>query len=91
MEQLKSVRDEFLTIADDINKTLVNLDRGANLLQSRYHESWEQYALRYNNGSPCGLATQSDLPAEERARKPHDSVLCAAWYAVNKGFPKHNF
>lgn len=91
MNQLKAARDEYMHIAEATNSTLVNLDRGANILQPKYRQVWEQYALRYDNGTPCRLATQSTLPPEERALKPHDSVLCAAWNAINKAYPKTSF
>lgn len=36
MEQLKTIRGEYLRTADDVNDTLVKLDNAANVLQSKY-------------------------------------------------------
>lgn len=52
---------------------------------------WKQHALRYDQGTAYAMATES-LPEErEQPHKIHDSVLCAAWEAVRKAFPRTIF
>lgn len=53
--------------------------------------AWKRYALRYDNGTPCRLATQSTPEERDRPHMVHDSVLVSAWQAVSKGFPHKVF
>ena len=52
---------------------------------------WRQYALRYDNGKLCTMATQSDPKERADSHKIHDSVLCAAWHAIAKAYPRTSF
>lgn len=55
-------------------------------------DAWREYALRYDSSTACTLATVRT--AEERAAEPHnpfDSVLVAAWQAVERGYPRRGF
>ena len=49
MDQLKAVKDEYTNTAEEINRTLVNLDDAANILQNKY-----QYKIRRYHGIPDG-------------------------------------
>ena len=98
MDQLKALTDEYKQTAADTNSTLKKLDEAANILQSKYgrdqksltyRENWQKYALRYDNGKPCAMVTE--IKNANPAFKNHDSVLCAAWLAMNKAYPRTIF
>lgn len=99
MDQLHDLTEEYKQIAKDTNNTLIKLDEAANVLQSKYgreskgftHKAnWLRYALRYDNGKPCAMVTETQ-PQGSLKNKNHDSVLCAAWLAVGKAYPKEIF
>lgn len=101
MDQLKAVKDEYKQTAEETNSTLKKLDEAANILQSKYgrdqkgvkvKEAWQAYALRYETGKICAMATQSEEPRKTPAGVfSNDSILCAAWGAVGRAYPKHTF
>lgn len=99
MDQLKALTDEYKQTAKDTNETLIKLDKAANVLQSKYgrekkgiavKENWLRYALRYDNGKPCAMATLTE-PQGTLINRNHDSILCAAWLAMDKAYPKEIF
>lgn len=99
MDQLKKITDEYKQTAKDTNATLIKLDEAANILQSKYGreqkdlthlENWQKYALRYDNGKPCAMATETKKEGYP-PYKNHDSVLCAAWLAMGKAYPRTIF
>ena len=54
--------------------------------------AWLDYALRYEPATACTRATA--CTAEDKAENPHhahDSLLTAAWQAVNKAYPRKSF
>lgn len=51
--------------------------------------AWKSAALRYEPATACTLATKSIDPTYPY--QTHDSVLTAAWRAVNTGYPHINF
>ena len=54
--------------------------------------AWLDYALRYDSSTACTMATQCTLEERgDQCLKVHDSVLCAAWGAVERGYPRRIF
>ena len=98
MNQLKAQYDKYMETAADVTGTLSALDDAANILQTRHANrivhlqdapdpsEWERHALRYYPADAARLATESGDP-----RQPHDSVLAAAWKAINRAYPHRNF
>ena len=107
MAQLKAIRDEYQATAVEVNRTLEALDSSANILQSKYPYkvtaykgatnkakrdpgAWRQYALRYDAATAATLATECDPEYKDNVAK-HDSVLTAAWGAVERAYPRQIF
>lgn len=51
-------------------------------------KAWLKYALRYDNAKPMEMATESKPEDRPEPHMIHDSVLCLAWYAVDRGYPR---
>ena len=104
MAQLKAIRDAYQETAAEVNSTLEALDAAANVLQSKYPckvttytngperskrdpGAWRQYALRYDAATAATLATECDPEYKDKVTT-HDSVLTAAWGAIERAFPR---
>lgn len=57
----------------------------------RDREAWREYALHYDNGTIHKLATRVKPGDRKSPNHSHDSILCAAWGAVIKGYPKKEY
>lgn len=54
-------------------------------------KAWEKAALRYDGYRACTLATEARPEDNPRPRETHNSVLCAAWGAIQKGYPAETY
>ncbi len=99
MDQLRAVTDTYKQIAADTNSTLERLDEAANVLQVKYPPSvfapgvelWKEHALRYDSDVAASMATNSRPEDRDLPHELHDSVLCAAWSATIKAYPRFIF
>ena len=102
MAQLKAAHDAYIAIGTDVTQTLTELDNAANVLQVKYRcrkqeyagmdpvyiadsYEWTRHALRFY---PVDLAKRVTRNNAGVAGKPWDSVLCGAWTAVERSYPR---
>ena len=105
MDQLKAAHDAYISTGEDVNQILIELDQAANVLQTKFKNrtvtyigvgdvekpdpyEWERHALRFYNADLAGRVTQNKAGDPN---KPWDSVLCAAWHAVRKAYPRRTY
>jgi hypothetical protein len=87
MQEINDAFNDYYSVSDLANETLIKLDSAAHVLQSEYGNRWNSYATRYDRGNAAGVFTDDVINTQIM----HNSIYCAAFKANNTAYPEKYF